>query len=143
LALLLFAVPTAIFLSNDVDSVPMVAVADRLRPQQGWIKEGENITSRHAMLTDTRPGTMWRSWTVPQKVDDIDLEGYAKEAGYEVVGERRCEYNTSTRTDSTFPSCTLLAARDGFGVRLNAFTEDESHARLSLSVAFNPQDVYF
>ncbi|KLU11087.1 hypothetical protein [Kocuria sp. SM24M-10] len=129
-----FIVMQASFL---IDTAPMVAVADRARPDPGWREEAHNVTGGLFCIDlAVACDSMWREYRTEQPVTVADVQRISDEAGLGVRVEGDCE-TSPLRPGRTgmYTACSAEGVVDGYDVRIRVLKFGEADARRIIQVA--------
>lgn len=128
-----FVVMQASFL---IDTAPMVAVADRLRPALGWREEAHNVSGGLFCLGLGVPcDSMWREYRTEQPVTVADVHRISDEAGLGARVEGDCE-TSPLRAGRTgmYTACSAEGVVDGYDVRIRVLKLGKDDARRIIQV---------
>ncbi|KUG56334.1 hypothetical protein AVL61_14575 [Kocuria rosea subsp. polaris] len=129
-----FIVMQASFL---IDTAPMVAVADGVRPDPGWREEAHNISGGLFCIDLAVPcDSMWREYRTEQPVTVADVQRISAEAGLGVRVEGDCD-TSPLRPGSTrlHTACSAEGVVDGYDLRIRVLKFREGDTRRIIQVA--------
>lgn len=129
-----FIVMQASFL---IDTAPMVAVADGVRPAPGWREEAHNVSGGLFCFDVVVPcDSMWREYRTEQPVTVADVQRISDEAGLGARVDGDCE-TSPLRAGHTgmYTACSAEGVLDGYDVRIRVLKLGEDDARRIIQVA--------
>jgi len=104
----------------NIGTAPMVAIADKMRPDPGWNEDGHNVAGGPFCIRYTVPcDSMWRSYRTEQHVTPADVQRISDEAlrGAKVEGD--CETSPlPAGLTGMYTACSAKGVVDGYDVEI-------------------------
>ena len=106
----------------DIATAPMVAIADKLRPNPGWNEDGHHVADGPFCIRYTVPcDSMWRAYRTEQHVTPADVQRISDEAlrGEKVEGHCKTSPPPAGLT-GRYTACSAKGIVDGYDVEIKA-----------------------
>lgn len=126
------------YLAWEGDTRPMVAVADKFKPLEGWaFKEESIVPPKNICMSDVPCPSMWRVYSLKSRISQEDFVKFVKQGGFEDSEIRECKLEASPYSHGRELYCsTKVKNIDGYkvGISSTVDTEDESYCSISISI---------
>ncbi|TFC03987.1 hypothetical protein [Cryobacterium mannosilyticum] len=121
IALVVLASPFVVMeVAFNIATAPMVAIADKMRPDPSWSEDGHNVAGGPFCIRYTVPcDSMWRAYRTEQHVTPADVQRISDEAlgGANVEGD--CETSPlPAGLTGAYTACSATGIIDGYDVEI-------------------------
>lgn len=135
---LLAFVGAFLYLAWEGDTRPMVSIADKFKPLDGWVFKKESIMPpKNICMSDVPCPSMWRTYSLESRISQEDFVKFAKQGGFEDSEIGECKLDVSLYSHGLVSYCsTKPKIINQYKVYLSStvHTDNESYCTVGIDI---------